>query len=198
MVATEPPPDRRARGAQVEAAARLRLEQALAMLRAAPADAPAHALLERAVDMLQLRRVARDIFIAPSRALMVTRSIEGFIDASRRRNLSLHDFAHWLRKAEVREARLRAAGAVLLCTVEAAKGQEFQAVMLPYLEAGAFPMAGCDRAEESNRFYVAITRVRDELSLYVPAAAERVSPFVEAMQVGKAVARGRLQVDAHF
>ena len=83
-------------------------------------------------------------------------------------------------------------------TVEAAKGQEFQAVMLPYLEAGAFPMAGCDRAEESNRFYVAITRVRDELSLYVPAAAERVSPFVEAMQVGKAVARGRLQVDAHF
>jgi len=98
----------------------------------------------------------------------------------------------------VRETRLRAAGAVLLCTVEAAKGQEFQAVMLPYLEAGAFPMAGCDRAEESNRFYVAITRVRDELSLYVPAAAERVSPFVEAMQVGKAVARGRLQVDAHF
>ena len=64
--------------------------------------------------------------------------------------------------------------------------------------ADSCPMAGCDRAEESNRFYVAITRVRDELSLYVPAAAERVSPFVEAMQVGKAVARGRLQVDAHF
>ena len=44
--------------------------------------------------------------------------------------------------------------------------------------------------------YVAITRVRDELTLYVPAAAERASPFVEAMQVGRAVARGRLQVDA--
>ncbi len=176
--------------------ARLRLEQTLAMLRAAPADTPAHALLAQAADMLQLRRVARELFIAPSRAVMVTRSIDGFIDASRRRNLSLRDFAHWLRKAEVREARLRAAGSVLLCTVEAAKGQEFQAVMLPYLEAGAFPMAGCDRAEESNRFYVAITRVRDELTLYVPAAAERASPFVEAMQVGRAVARGRLQVDA--
>lgn len=176
--------------------ARLRLTQALAMLRAAPADEPAHALLARAVDMLQLHRVARDIFIAPSRAVMVTRSIDGFIDASRRQSLSLRDFAHWLRKAELRETRLRAAGTVLLCTVEAAKGQEFQAVMLPYLEAGAFPMAGCDRAEESNRFYVAITRVRDELTLYVPAAAERASPFVQAMQVGKAVARGRLQVDA--
>jgi superfamily I DNA/RNA helicase len=167
------------------------------MLRAAPADAPAHALLERAVDMLQLRRVARDIFIAPSRALMVTRSIEGFIDASRRRNLSLRDFAHWLRKAEVREARLRAAGSVLLCTVEAAKGQEFQAVMLPYLEAGAFPMAGCDRAEESNRFYVAITRVRDELTF--TSRGSRAGQPLRRGDAGRQGRRpGRLQVDAHF
>ena len=173
--------------------ARLRLERTLAMLRAAPADESAHVLLERAVETLQLRRVARDIFIEPSRAVMVTRSIDGFIDASRRRNMSLRDFAHWLRKAEVRESRLRASSTVLLCTVEAAKGQEFQSVMLPYLEEGAFPMAGCDRAEESNRFYVAVTRVRDELSLYVPEAPDRVSAFVKAMQVDKAIARGRLQ-----
>ena len=107
--------------------------------------------------------------------------------------MSLRDFAHWLRKAEVRESRLRASSTVLLCTVEAAKGQEFQSIMLPYLEEGAFPMAGCDRAEESNRFYVAVTRVRDELSLYVPEAPDRVSAFVKAMQVDKAIARGRLQ-----
>ena len=33
--------------------------------------------------------------------------------------------------------------------------QEFGAVILPFLEEGRFPLAGCDRTEESNRFYVA-------------------------------------------
>jgi superfamily I DNA/RNA helicase len=68
--------------------------------------------------------------------------------------------------------------------------------MLPCLEEGAFPLSGCDPAEESNRFYVAVTRVRDELTLYVPDNPARVSSFVKAMGIDKAIARGRLQLDA--
>jgi len=176
--------------------ARVRLEQTLAMLRAAPPDEAAHTLLERAVDLLALKSVARQLFIAPSTAAMVSRSIDGFIDASRRKAMSLRDFAGWLRKAEVKASRLRASATVLLCTVEAAKGQEFEAVMLPFLEDGAFPMSGCDPAEESNRFYVAVTRVRDELSLFVPETAPRVSPYVAAMKIDKARSRGSLQLNA--
>jgi DNA helicase-2/ATP-dependent DNA helicase PcrA len=176
--------------------ARARLERTLAMLRAAPPDEPAHALLERAVDMLALKSVARQLFIAPSTAAMVARSIDGFIDAARRNAMSLRDFAGWLRKAEVKASRLRASATVLLCTVEAAKGQEFEAVMLPFLEDGAFPMTGCDAAEERNRFYVALTRVRDELTLFVPESAPRVSPYVAAMKIDRARARGSLQLDA--
>ena len=175
--------------------ARVRLEQTLAMLRAAP-DEPAHALLERAVGLLALKSVARQLFIAPSTAAMVARSIDGFIDASRRNAMSLRDFAGWLRKAEVKASRLRASATVLLCTVEAAKGQEFEAVMLPFLEDGGFPMTGCDAAEERNRFYVALTRVRDELTLFVPESAPRVSPYVAAMKIDRARARGSLQLDA--
>jgi superfamily I DNA/RNA helicase len=180
----------------VQRGARLRLDETLAMLREAPPDEPAYAVLERAVNMLALKKVARQIFIEPSTAVMVARSIDGFIDGARRGNLPLRDFALWLRKAEARALKLRASNTVLLCTVEAAKGQEFESVMLPCLEEGAFPLSGCDPAEESNRFYVALTRVRDELTLYVPDDPARVSSFVKAMGIDKAIARGRLQLDA--
>lgn len=180
----------------VQRSARMRLDKTLAMLREAPPDEPAWSVLERAVDMLALKKVARQIYIAPSTAVMVGRSIDGFIDGARRGNLPLRDFALWLRKAEARALKLRASNTVLLCTVEAAKGQEFESVMLPCLEEGAFPLSGCDPAEESNRFYVAVTRVRDELTLYVPDNPARVSAFVKAMGIDKAMARGRLQLDA--
>jgi len=180
----------------VQRSARMRLDKTLAMLREAPPDEPAWSVLERAVDMLALKKVARQIFIEPSTAVMVARSIDGFIDGARRGNLPLRDFALWLRKAEARALKLRASNTVLLCTVEAAKGQEFESVMLPCLEEGAFPLSGCDPAEESNRFYVAVTRVRDELTLYVPDNPARVSAFVKAMGIDKAMARGRLQLDA--
>jgi DNA helicase II / ATP-dependent DNA helicase PcrA len=182
----------------VQRSARMRLDKTLAMLREAPPDEPAWSVLERAVDMLALKKVARQIYIAPSTAVMVGRSIDGFIDGARRGNLPLRDFALWLRKAEARALKLRASNTVLLCTVEAAKGQEFESVMLPCLEEGAFPLSGCDPAEESNRFYVAVTRVRDELTLYVPDNPARVSAFVKAMGIDKAMARGRLQLDARL
>lgn len=174
--------------------ARERLAHTLAALRAAPPDAPAAALLEQAVTLLDLKGVARRLFLAPATAALVARSIDGFIDVARRQNLPLRDFARWLHKAETKAERLRKSDTVLLCSVEAAKGQEFEAVLLPFLEEGAFPLAGSDAGEESNRFYVAATRARDELHLYVPEAAERVSRYVKAMRIDKAVLRGRHQL----
>lgn len=174
--------------------ARERLGHTLATLRAAPPDTPAATLLEQAVALLDLKGVARRLFLAPATAALVARSIDGFIDVARRQNLPLRDFAHWLRKAESKAERLRKSDTVLLCSVEAAKGQEFEAVLLPFLEEGAFPLAGCDAGEESNRFYVAATRARDELHLYVPEATERVSRYVKAMRIDKAVLRGRHQL----
>ncbi|HRP26483.1 ATP-dependent helicase [Thauera sp.] len=176
--------------------ARQRLQQALAILREAPADEPAALALGRAAQALDLEKVAQRIFIDPADAATVGRSIAGFIDAARALGKPLRAFAQWLREAEEKVAELRRRKTVLLCTVEAAKGQEFAAVILPFLEEGAFPLAGCDRSEEHNRFYVAATRMRDELSLLVPADAARQSPFVTAMKIDAALARGQLQLDA--
>ena len=175
--------------------ARLRLANALEILRAAPADEAAHLSLERAVRTLDLKQVAQRIFIDPASAEVVVRSIAGFIDSARRLGRPLREFAQWLHDAEEKVAELRKHKTVLLCTVEAAKGQEFGAVILPVLEEGRFPLAGCDRTEESNRFYVATTRMRDELTLLLPADAARASPFVAAMKLDRAVERGRLQLD---
>lgn len=176
--------------------ARMRLQQALAVLRAAPADEPAHLSLQRAVAVLDLRGVAQRLFIDPTTADMVAKSVDGFIDAARRIDQPLRAFALWLRQAEEKSAELRKRKTVLLCTVEAAKGQEFDSVILPGLEDGTFPMAGWDRSEESNRFYVAVTRMRDELTLFVPETAANISPFVTAMKLETAIARGRSQLDA--
>ncbi|NMG75919.1 UvrD-helicase domain-containing protein [Aromatoleum diolicum] len=176
--------------------ARMRLEKALTELRAAPPDEPAHLALLRAATILDLKGVAHRLFIDPNTAVAVAKSVGGFIDAARRINQPLREFAQWLRQAEEKSAELRKRKTVLLCTVEAAKGHEFDAVMLPGLEDGNFPLAGWDRTEESNRFYVAITRVRDELTLFVPEASASVSPFVTAMHIDKAIVRGRSQLDA--
>ncbi|PKO82336.1 MAG: hypothetical protein CVU19_02275 [Betaproteobacteria bacterium HGW-Betaproteobacteria-13] len=152
--------------------ARLRLTQALATLRDGPVDEPAHLALGRAVAILDLHGVAR--------------------------RQPLREFAQWLRSAEEKSAELRKRKTVLLCTVEAAKGQEFDAVMLPGLADGNFPLAGWDRTEEHNRFYVAVTRMRDELTLFAPAAEARLSPFVSAMKLDTAITRGRTLLDARL
>lgn len=38
--------------------------------------------------------------------------------------------------------------------------------------------------------------MRDELTLFVPEAPASVSPFVTALHIDKAIARGRSQLDA--
>lgn len=176
--------------------ARLRLTRALAALRDSPDDEPAHLSLARAIAILDLRGTAKRLFIDPGTADMVARSVDGFVAAACSINQPLRAFAQWLRGAEEKSTELRKRKTVLLCTVEAAKGQEFDAVMLPGLAEGTFPLAGWDRSEEHNRFYVAVTRMRDELTMFAPAADTNLSPFVSAMKLDTATARGRTLLDA--
>ncbi len=62
---------------------------------------------------------------------------------------------------------------VVISTVHSAKGLEWTAVHLPHLVDGAFPSdmaltSAAGLAEERRLFYVAITRARDQLTLYAP------------------------------
>lgn len=175
--------------------ARIRLVRAIEALQAAPEDEPADQSLLRAVKLLDLAGTARQLFINPNAARTVVRSIRGFLDAARRFGQPLRAFAMWLRENEAKAMNLsssmREKTTVHLRTVEAAKGQEFRMVMVPFLERGLFPMDGFSAEEESNRFYVATTRTRDELRMYVPDNSQLVSRFVGDMNLKKARAQGR-------
>ncbi|WP_417070024.1 UvrD-helicase domain-containing protein [Niveibacterium terrae] len=174
--------------------ARQRLTRTLEALRAAPADAPAFDLLGAAVQSLDIAGVARRIFIDPVNAEVAERSIRGFIGMARAMPLTLPLFAQWLHDQEEKQSQVRRADSVLICTIDSAKGQEFESVIVPYLEAGEFPLHRVDAREESNRFYVAITRMKDELSL-IRADSAIAHPFVSAMRIDKALTQGRGALD---
>jgi DNA helicase-2/ATP-dependent DNA helicase PcrA len=62
---------------------------------------------------------------------------------------------------------------VVISTIHSAKGLEWSVVHLPHVVDGAFPSdmalkSPAGLAEEHRLFYVAVTRARDELSLYAP------------------------------
>jgi len=86
------------------------------------------------------------------------------------------DFFGRLNAVALHQARMRRSGAVTLAHAASVKGLEFEEVLLPFLEQGEFPDAHGAPADEANLFYVAITRARQALRLYVHAS--RPSEFV--------------------
>lgn len=169
---------------------RLRLDASVALIRGAAPDAPAHVLLEQVVATLDMKNKARLLFVDPAMARMVSQSLDGFVQSAKRRNCSLREFANWLKDVDIALRKARPMNTLLVCSVEAAKGQEFEAVLLPFLEAGAFPARDADPHEERNRFYVAVTRVCDELTLLVPEDEQRVSPYVKSLKVARSLREG--------
>ena len=63
------------------------------------------------------------------------------------------------------------------------KRQEFDHVVLPFMDAGEFPNPLRDLGEEENLFYVAATRTKARLTLVSSEEAARRSVFVERMQL---------------
>ncbi|MDN3923066.1 3'-5' exonuclease [Roseateles violae] len=78
-----------------------------------------------------------------------------------------------LHALELAQARLRGNPRVTLSSIEAAKGLEFDHVLIPYLSRGEFVGEG-STAENRNLLYVAMTRARRRLSLaFDPAKPSR-------------------------
>ncbi|MCW7538252.1 ATP-binding domain-containing protein [Aquabacterium sp. A7-Y] len=69
---------------------------------------------------------------------------------------------------------------MVLGSIEAAKGLEFDHVLLPWLERHRFPDPHEPAGDEANLFYVAITRARERLTLL--AREDAPSALLAAMQ----------------
>ncbi len=77
-----------------------------------------------------------------------------------------HDeFFATLNGFELRQEALKAKDSVVLSSVEAAKGLEFDHVVLPNMSIREFAASG-NSTEDRNLFYVAITRAKNRLSVY--------------------------------
>lgn len=118
--------------------------------------------LPRAIAALDIRQFARRVFVQAEAAEDSERSLQGLVRASQSyasiseflRSLLAHDYdAHAGKWAGER---------IILSSIEAAKGLEFEHVIIPDLNRADFDG---DRADERNLFYVAASRARQQLTL---------------------------------
>ena len=157
-----------------------RMRQAIALLAAAGAQAPAAPLLRQVCDALDLLMVARRLFVHEEQARVIQKSIQGLIAIAEQQQWSLLGLYEWLATAGAVQER-RGDQAVVLECVAQSKGKEYPHVLLPWLEQGEFPAEGGVSHEEENLFYVAVTRAQQHLSLMVPLEVANQSSFVARM-----------------
>ncbi|QGZ40613.1 DNA helicase-2/ATP-dependent DNA helicase PcrA [Pseudoduganella flava] len=140
--------------------------------------------LATAADVLQAVRGMIDLKAAVGRAVprrseadAALRSIAHFAEfAAAYGNKPVEQFLQELRgrqrKLSARTDANRARAQLVLTTVRTAKGQEWNHVIVPYLQHGEFPRSA-DLAEERRFLYVAMTRAQESLTLCQPDEAHR-------------------------
>lgn len=79
-------------------------------------------------------------------------------------NGSEEEFISWAAE-EDSQSLIKDNGTVKLMTVHAAKGLEFDAVIVPYLGKGSFPISRATQEEELRLMYVAFTRAKKKLAI---------------------------------
>ncbi len=127
--------------------------------------------LPRAIAALDIRQLARRVFVQAEAAEDAERSLQGLVHASQTyasisaflRSLLAHDYdAHADKWAGER---------IILSSIEAAKGLEFEHVIIPELNRKDFDG---EMPDERNLFYVAASRAKYQLTLvHRPGEASR-------------------------
>ena len=175
-----------------------RMSGVIAYMRALAPEARADEVLRHICELMDIKALAKRLYVHAHEARVVARSIDGFIKAAQDMDMNLRQFSEWIAAADRYGADKRAARRVQLDCVRNAKGKEFGHVILPFLEQGEFPFAGADRAEEDNLFYVAITRAMSALTLISPADTTLRSPFIARLDIerNKVRAESALQRNA--
>jgi len=124
--------------------------------------------LTKVIAALDPQYLASRALVQVARVREVTGNIAGLL-ASASDYETAHDYFVALNKFEVRQRNLKAKESIVLSSIEAAKGLEFEHVLMPNINAREFAAAG-DSADDRNLFYVAITRAKSQLSLYCEAS----------------------------
>ncbi len=134
-------------------------------------------LLEALLSALQIQTVIKQVLVSHQRRTEAASNLAWLARAAQNFASPALFFQH-LNAAEhkQRDSRNAKSASLLLASIASVKGLEFDSVLLPYLAQGEFPEPHADIGEESNTFYVGITRARRFLTLY--ASADRPSEFM--------------------
>lgn len=153
------------------------------------AAAPARARLQAAMVVLKTRdlqafglefvqaldplRLAGAVLVRRDDIQQVGDNVGQLLQLALSEGEDLDGFFQLLHALELTQPRQRASPRVALSSIEAAKGLEFDHVLIPHLSRGEF-IGGGSAAENRNLLYVAMTRARRRLTLaFNPNAPSR-------------------------
>ena len=167
---------------------------AIELIQSFGADAPAAPMLDALYACLDIQALARRIYLETEQAQIITESILGLRHFAQQQKCTIMQLHQWLTQADslaehgafyVPEGHRgqRSAGRVTLLCAAQAKGTEFDHVFVPFLAQGEFPRVQQPSINEENLFYVACTRAKQSLTLFMPKEVHLRSPFVERMHI---------------
>ena len=166
-----------------------RISAAVSFIQDADPDTPAHLILRKICDKMDIEALAKRIYVHSHDAAVIAKSVNGFIDGAAKSGMNLREFSEWIGTADAFIAGRRSKKMVLLECVADSKGKEYDHVIMPFLELGEFPVATGAAAEEENLFYVGATRAKLQLSLITPKDEDLRSPFIGRMALASSRSR---------
>ncbi|HEY0846034.1 MAG TPA: ATP-dependent helicase [Noviherbaspirillum sp.] len=174
--------------------AKSRIGTCVEYLRGIESDVPAGEVLQQVSAMMKIDEVIQRVYVDRQQASFVKHSIAEFVELARNTGLSILAFTDWLGKTEQTLRQDRAKKNITVACADDVKGKEYDLVIIPYLEHNVFPRHTHDdleRLDESNRFYVAITRARTNLVLLTPEDEKHRSQYLYDMCIEQSLQEGR-------
>lgn len=149
-----------------------RVRQQVAAALAVLAQGDTDSLLARFTDALAPQALAARVMVRAEDIEQVAANIAGLVDSARGYD-NVASFFRGMNQRELRQHGMRAKHCLVLSSIEAAKGLEFEHVIMPGLNQGEFSGSHLD-TDERNLFYVGLTRARGRLTLlYDPRRPSR-------------------------
>lgn len=174
--------------------AKSRIEHCIEYLRTIDSSAPAGEVLDYVSKVMKIDEVVQRVYIDREQASFVKHSIAEFVALARNTKLDIFAFSGWLGKTELVLRQDKTKKNITLACAADVKGKEYDLVIIPYLEHNVFPRRTYDdleRLDESNRFYVAITRAMSHLVLLAPEDEKYRSQYLYDMCIEQSLQEGR-------
>jgi len=121
------------------------------------------ALLARFVEALKPQRLAARVMVRADDIEQVRANVQGLVKSAATFD-NVTSFFRAMNEREIRLQSMRGKDCVVLSSIEAAKGLEFEHVIMPGLNKGEFAVGG-NTTDNRNLLYVGMTRARQRLTI---------------------------------